>query len=98
MPKMSAPGLLIVAVGFVSSTRTGIVAEVKVLLASSVVTTRRSYCRSACAVVSELAVWLSRCPRDRRALELDGREARAGVGGSLVRPIVPRTLARQPEQ
>ena len=62
VPERSAPGLFIVAVGAVLSTRTVIVAEVKVLPALSVVTTRRSYWPSACAVVSQLAVWFVQVP------------------------------------
>ncbi len=69
--------------GFVLSTRTVIAAEVKVLPALSVVTTRRSYWPSVCAVVSQLAAWFVQVPAPiGRALELDGVDARAaGVGG-----------------
>ena len=49
-------------VGSVLSTRTVIAAEVKALPALSVVTTRRSYWPSACAVVSQLAAWFVQVP------------------------------------
>ena len=62
VPERSAPGLPIVAVGAVLSTRTVIVAEVWVLPALSVVRTRRSYWPSACAVVSQLAAWFVQVP------------------------------------
>ena len=48
--------------GSVLSTRTVIAAEVKVLPALSVVTTRRSYWPSVCAVVSQLAGWFVQVP------------------------------------
>src|SRR6185503_20335308 len=57
-----APGLPIVAVGAVLSTRTVIVAEVTELPALSVVTTRRSYWPSACSVVFQLAAWFVQVP------------------------------------
>ncbi len=62
VPERSAPGLSIVAVGAVLSTRTVIVAEVNELPAMSVVMTRRSYWPSACAVVSQLAAWFVQMP------------------------------------
>ena len=71
VPERSAPGLPIVAVGAVLSTRTEMVAEVWTLPALSVVTTRRSYWPSACPVVSQLLLVVKvpgRCER----LELDG--------------------------
>jgi hypothetical protein len=78
----ASAGAVIEPVGFVLSTRTVIVAEVCVLPALSVVTTRRSYWPSACRVVFQLAAWFVQVPgTDRRALEGDGRDARAAIGG-----------------
>ena len=62
VPERSAPGLPIVAVGAVLSTRTVIGAEVKELPALSVVATRRSYWPSACAVVFQSAAWFVQVP------------------------------------
>ena len=64
VPRMSAAsaGFVTEPVGFVLSTRTVIVAEVKELPALSVVTTRRSYWPSACRVVFQLAAWFVQLP------------------------------------
>ena len=58
----ASAGAVTEPVGLVLSTRTVIVAEVWVLPALSVVTTRRSYWPSACAVVSQLAAWFVHVP------------------------------------
>ena len=74
----AAAGAVTEPVGLVLSTRTVIAAEVKTLPALSVVTTRRSYWPSLCAVVFQLAAWFVQVPApDGRALELDGVDARA---------------------
>ena len=58
----AATGFVTEPVGFVLSTRTVIVAEVKELPALSVVTTRRSYWPSACRVVFQLGAWFVQVP------------------------------------
>ena len=79
----ASAGAVIEPVGAVLSTRTVIVAEVKVLPALSVVRTRRSYWPSACAVVSQLAAWFVQLPAPiGERWKMDGVDARAaGVGG-----------------
>ena len=95
VPERSAPGLPIVAVGAVLSTRTVIVAEVWELPALSVVRTRRSYWPSACAVVSQLAAWFVQLPApigERWNWTVATPDPPESVE-LLVRPIVPRTLS-----
>jgi hypothetical protein len=58
----ASAGAVTEPVGSVLSTRTVIVADVNVLPASSVVTTRRSYWPSVCPVVSQLAAWFVQLP------------------------------------
>ncbi len=91
----ASAGAVMEPVGLVLSTRTVIVAEVKVLPALSVVTTRRSYWPSACAVVSQLAAWFVQVPApigERWNWTVATPEPPASAE-LLVRPIVPRTLA-----
>ena len=84
VPRMSAAaaGFVTEPVGFVLSTRTVIVAEVKELPALSVVTTRRSYWPSACRVVFQLGGLVRPgAGAGGGALEGDGVDAGAAVGG-----------------
>ena len=97
VPRMSAAaaGFVTEPVGFVLSTRTVIVAEVKELPALSVVTTRRSYGPSACAVVFQLAAWFVQVPApagERWKVTVSTPEPPASAE-LLVREIVLRTLA-----
>ena len=91
----ASAGAVIEPVGFVLSTRTVIVAEVKELPALSVVRTRRSYWPSACRVVFQLAAWFVQVPApigERWNWTVATPEPPASAE-LLVRPIVPRTLA-----
>ena len=91
----ASAGAVIEPVGFVLSTRTVIVAEVKELPALSVVTTRRSYWPSACRVVFQLAAWFVQVPApigERWNWTVATPEPPASAE-LLVRPTVPRTFA-----
>ena len=86
VPERSAPGLPIVAVGAVLSTRTVIVAEVWELPALSVVRTRRSYWPSACSRrVPTRRLVRPAARADWRALELDSRDSRSTRIGGIAR-------------
>ncbi len=91
----ASAGAVIDPVGFVLSTRTVIVAEVKELPALSVVTTRRSYWPSACRVVFQLAAWFVQVPApigERWNWTVATPEPPASAE-LLVRPTVPRMFA-----